>query len=124
MNDGSGGRGSGGQGSGGRGGLVRRCWQRAGVLAIVAGLAMLAAGCGSGPSRSLGSYSACMRQHGVTGALADRPQPPSSFLHSSLSTPGRGATVHQGQQIPARVSAALQACLPLAPPPGQGSAPG
>jgi hypothetical protein len=119
MNDGSGGR-----GSGGRGGLVRRCWQRAGVLAIVAGLAVLAAGCSSGPSPSLGSYSACMRKHGVTGALAARPQPPSSFLPSSLPTPGPGATVHQGHQIPARVSAALQACLPLAPPPGQSSGPG
>jgi hypothetical protein len=119
MNDGSGGR-----GSGGRGGLVRSCWQRAGVLAIVAGLAMLAVGCGSGPSPGRGSYSACMRKHGVTGALAARPQPPSSFLHSSLPTPGPGATVHQGHQIPARVSAALQACLPLASPPGQSPGPG
>ena len=119
MNDGSGGR-----GSGGRGELVWRCWRRAGVLVIVVGLAVLAAGCGSAPSRGWGSYSACMRKHGVTGALAARPQPPSSFLHPSSPTPGPGATVHQGHQIPARVSAALQACLPLAPPPGQSSGPG
>jgi hypothetical protein len=104
-------------GSGGRGGLVWRCWQRAGVLAIVAGLAVLAVGCGSGPSPGRGSYSACMRKHGVTGALA-APRRPS--LHTSLPTSSRGTTV----QIPARVSAALQACLPLAPLPGPGSGPG
>jgi hypothetical protein len=115
MNDGSGRR-----GSGRRGGLVRRWRRRAGVLAIVAGLAVLAAGCSSGPSRSRASYSACLRQHGVTGsALASLPG-----MRTSMPTPGRGATVQQGHQVPARVSAALKACLPLAPPPGQGSAPG
>jgi hypothetical protein len=119
MNDGSGGR-----GSGGRGGLVRRWRRRAGVLAIVAGLAVLAAGCSSGPSPSRASYSACLRKHGVTGsALASLPGIRTS-MPTSMPTPGRGATVRQGHQVPARVSAALQACLPLAPPPGQGSGPG
>lgn len=113
MNDGSGGR-----GSGGRGGLVWRWWQRAGVLAIVAGLAVLAVGCGSGPSPGRGSYSACMRKHGVTGAaLASLPGMSS---RTSMPTSSRGTTV----QVPARVSAALQACMPLAPLPGQGSGPG
>jgi hypothetical protein len=117
MNDGSGGR-----GSGGRGGLVWRWWQRAGVLAIVAGLAMLASGCGSGPSPGQGSYSACMRKHGVTGALAapHRTSLPTS-MPTSLPAPTRGATV----QIPAKVSAAMRACQSLVPrPPGQSSGPG
>jgi hypothetical protein len=112
MNDGSGGR-----GSGGRGGLVRRWRQRAGVLVIVVGLAMLAAGCGSGPSPGRGSYSACMGKHGVTGALA---APRRSSLPTSLPTSSRGTAV----QIPAAVSAALQACQSLAPRPSQGSVPG
>jgi hypothetical protein len=112
MNNGSGGHGS--------GGLVRRCWQRAGVLVIVAGLAMLAAGCSSAPSPSRASYTACLRNHGVTGAaLASLP---GSSLPTSMPTPspGRG----RGVQVPARVSAAMQACQSLAPTPGQNSAPG
>ena len=96
-------------GSGGRGGLVWRWWPRAGVLVIVAGLAMLALGCGSGPSPGRGSFSACMRKHGVTGALPAR-----------LPTSGSGTTV----KIPAKESAALQACHSLAPRPGQGPGPG
>jgi hypothetical protein len=105
-------------GSGGRGGLVWRCWQRAGVLVIVAGLAMLAVGCSSGPSRGRGSYLACLRKHGVTGpALASLPGMPS---RTSMPAPSRG----HGVQAPARVSAALQACLPLAPLPGQSPGPG
>jgi len=110
-------------GSRGRGGLVRRCWRRAGVLAIAAGLAVLAVGCGSGPSRSWASYSACMRKHGVTGALAS---PPGTSSRPSMPTPSRGAQVPAkvGIPIPARVQAAMQACLPLAPLPGQSSGPG
>lgn len=119
MNDGSGGR-----GSGGRGGLVRRWRRRAGVLAIVAGLAVLAAGCGSGPSPSRGSYSACLRQHGVTGsALASLPGMRTS-MPTSMPTPGRGASRGTTVQVPARVPAALKACMPLAPLPGPGSGPG
>jgi hypothetical protein len=104
-------------GSGGRGGLVRRWRRRAGVLIIVTGLAVLAVGCGSSPSPSWGSYSACMRKHGVTGALAG---PRHSSSPASVPTPG------SGKAVPAsgRVSAALQACMSLAPLPGQSSAPG
>jgi hypothetical protein len=106
-------------GSGGRGGLVWRWWRRAGVLAIVAGLAVLAVGCGSGPSPGRGSYSACMRKHGVTGAaLASLPG-----MSSRTSMPASSRGTSRGT-IPARVSAALQACMPLAPLPGPGSGPG
>jgi hypothetical protein len=101
-------------GTGSRRGL-RWWWQRAGLLVIVAGLAMLAAGCGSGPSPGRASYSACLREHGVTGALAS---PPGTSSRTSMPTSPRGV------QVPARVSAALQACQSLAPLPGQGSAPG
>ncbi len=117
MNDGSGGR-----GSGGRGGLVWRWWRRAGVLVIVAGLAVLAVGCGSGPSPGRGSYSACMRKHGVTGAaLASLPGMRS---RTSMPASGRGTSRGTTVQVPARVSAALRACMPLAPLPGPGSGPG
>ena len=109
-------------GSGGRGGLVWRWWRRAGVLAIVAGLAVLAVGCGSGPSPGRGSYSACMRKHGVTGAaLASLPGMSS---RTSMPTSSRGTSRGTTVQVPARVSAALQACMPLAPLPGPGSGPG
>jgi hypothetical protein len=115
MNDGSGGR-----GSGGRGGLVRRWRRRAGVLVIVAGLAMLAAGCSSGPSPSRASYTACLRQHGVTGAaLASVPG-----MSSRTSSPTSMPTPGSGRQVPARVSAAMQACQSLAPAPGQSPGPG
>jgi len=100
-------------GSGGRGGMVWRWWPRAGVLVFVVGLAMLALGCGSGPSPGRGSFSACMRKHGVTGAV---PAP----LPTSLPTSGSGTTV----KIPAKESAALQACRSLARRPGQGPGPG
>jgi hypothetical protein len=113
MNDGSGGR-----GRGGRRGL--RWWRRrAGVLVIVAGLAMLAVGCGSGPSPGRASYSACLRKHGVTGAFTS---PPGMSMPTSMPTSrnGRG----RGVQIPAKVPAAMQACQSLAPRPGQGSGPG
>jgi hypothetical protein len=103
-------------GTGSRRGL-RWWWRRAGVLVIVAGLAMLAVGCGSGPSPGRASYSACLRKHGVTGALA---APPGTSSRTSTPTPGRGV----GVPVPARVSAAMQACLPLAPRPGQSSGPG
>jgi hypothetical protein len=115
MNDGSGGR-----GSGGRGGLVRRWRPRAGVLVIVAGLAMLAAGCGSGPSPGRASYSACMRKHGVTGALAS---PPGMSMPTSMPTSSRNGR-GRGVQIPAKDSAAMRACQSLAPRPGQGPGPG
>lgn len=99
-------------GSGGRGGLVWRLWQRAGVLVIVVGLAMLASGCGSGPSPGRDSYEACLRKHGVAGALA---------AAQRTSLPGPGESV----QVPAKVSAAMKACQSLVPrPPGRSSGPG
>jgi hypothetical protein len=107
-------------GSGGRGGLVRGCWQRAGVLVIVAGLAMLAAGCSSAPSPSRASYLACLRNHGVTGAALASVPGMSSRTSSPTSMPTRGV----GIPVPARVSAAMQACQSLAPAPGQSPGPG
>ena len=95
----------------------RRWWQCAGVLAIVAGLAVLMAACGSpSPRPGPGAYVACMRKHGVTGASAS----PSGMSMPTSGPNGRG----RGVQIPAKVSAALQACQSLAPRPGQSSAPG
>jgi len=101
MNDGSGGR---------RGLRRRRWWQRAGLLAMVAGLALLMAACGSGPSPrpGPGAYSACLRKHGVTGVLA---APPPTSLPTSMPTSSR--------QIPAMAAAAMQACQSLAPRPGR-----
>lgn len=105
-------------GSGGRGGLVWRWWRRVGVLAIVACLAVLMAACSSpSPRPSTGAYVACMHKHGVTGAFAS---PPGMSMPTSLPAPSRGTTV----QIPARESAAMQACQSLAPRPGQGPGPG
>jgi hypothetical protein len=99
-------------GNGGRDGLVRRCWQRAGVLVIVAGLAMLAAGCGSAPSPSRASYLACLRNHGVTGAARASVPGLSSRTSWPTSTPTRG----EGVPVPARVSAAMRACQSLIRP--------
>jgi len=105
-------------GSGGCGGLVWWWRRRAGVLAIVAGLAVLMAACSSpSPRPSPGAYMACMRKHGVTGAFAS---PPGMSMPTSLPAPGSGTTV----KIPAKESAALQACQSLAPPPGRGPGPG
>lgn len=93
-------------------------WQRAGVLAIVAGLAVLMAACSSpSPRPSPGAYVACMRKHGVTGAFAS---PPGMSMPTSLPTSGPNGRA-RGVQIPAKVSAALQACQSLAPRPGQSS---
>ena len=98
---------------------------RAALVAATAGLALLTAACSSSPPRpGPGAYSACMRKHGVTGAFAS---PPSMSMPTS-SRNGRG----RGVPIPAKVSAAMQACLPLAPkpklpgpqPPGRASRPG
>ena len=88
---------------------------RAALVAAAVGLALLMAACSSSPSRrpGPGAYSACMRKHGVTGTLA-------ASLPTSLPTPSRRTTV----QIPAKVSAAMQACQSLAPRPGQGSGQG
>jgi len=105
MNDGSGGR---------RGLRRRRWWQRAGLLAMVAGLALLMAACGSGPSPrpGPGAYSACLRKHGVTGVPA---VPPPTSLPTSLST----SMPTSSRQIPAKAAAAIQACQSLAPRPGR-----
>ena len=100
--------------NGGGGGRVRRWRQRAGVLVIVAGLAMLAAGCGSAPSPSRASYLACLRNHGVTGAALASVPGMSSRTSLPTFTPTRGV----GIPVPARVSAAMQACQSLAPAPG------
>jgi hypothetical protein len=103
-------------GSGGRRGLRRGWWwQRAGWLVIVAGLAVLTAACGSSPSPrpGPGAYSACLRKHGVTGALA---APPPTSLSTSMPTSSR--------QIPAKAAAAMQACRSLAPQPHRLSGPG
>ena len=96
-----------------------RWWRRGAVLAIVAGLAVLMAACGS-PSPSPGAYVACMRKHGVTGAFAS---PPPTSLPTSLPTSGRGGR-GGGVKIPAKVSAAGKACHSLAPRPGRPSGPG
>jgi hypothetical protein len=108
-------------GTGMRRGLRWCWWRRAALLAIVAGLALLTAACGSSssPRPGPGSYSACMRKHGVTGALA-APLPTSMPTFMPTSRNGRG----RGVRIPAKESAAMQACQSLAPRPGQGSGQG
>ena len=103
---------------------LRWWWRRAALLAMVAGLAVLMAACGSSPSPSPGAYVACMRKHGVTGAFAS--PPPTSMptsLPTSLPTSGRGGR-GGGVKIPAKVSAAGKACHSLAPRPGRPSGPG
>ena len=105
-------------GTGRRRGLRPWWWQRAALLAMVAGLALLTAACGgsSSPRPGPGAYAACMRKHGVTGASAS---PPGMSMPTSGPN-GRG----RGVQIPAKVSAAMQACHSLAPLPGQSSGSG
>lgn len=100
---------------------LRWWWQRAVLLAVVAGLALLTAACGSSssPRPGPGAYSACMRKHDVTGAPAA--PPPTSMPTSMPSGPnGRG----RGVQIPAKAAAAQKACHSLAPHPDQLSGPG
>jgi hypothetical protein len=116
-----------GRGRGGRSGRMWRWWSPAGVLVIVAGLAMLASGCGSGLSPSRASYSACMRKHGVRGVLAaPLPTPLSTpSRRTSAQIPAKGAQIPaKGAQIPAKDSAAMQACRSLLPGPGRGSGQG
>jgi hypothetical protein len=99
-------------------GTGRRCglrwwWQRAGLLAIVAGLALPTAACGSRPSPrpGPGAYSGCLRKHGVTGAFAS---PPGMHLRTSMPTASQSAI-----PVPSKVAAAMQACQSLAQGPGQ-----
>ncbi len=95
-------------------------WQRAGVLAIVVGLAVLMAACSSpSPRPGPGAYVACMRKHGVTGAFASPPG-----MSRPTSPPSRRTTVQIPAKVSAKLSAAMQACQSLAPRPGQGSGPG
>lgn len=87
---------------------------RAALVAAAAGLALLAAACSSSPPRpGPGAYSACMHKHGVTGAFA---YPPGMSRPTSMPTSSRNGR-GRGVQIPAKVSAAMQACLRLAPRP-------
>lgn len=91
---------------------------RAALVAATAGLALLTAACSSSPPRpgpGPGAYSACMHRHGVTGAFAS---PPPTSLPTSAPTFLKGQKrVANSVPIPAKVSAAMQACLPLAPRP-------
>lgn len=83
--------------------------RRAAILTTAAGLVLLTAACSS-PStgRSPQAYSACMRSHGVTGALASR-RP--GALATSMAVPG--STL----QISAKDASAIKACQSLAPQP-------
>jgi hypothetical protein len=95
----------------------------AAIVAAAAGLALLTAACsgsGSSPRPGPAAHSACMRKHGATGFWAAAPSMSSRTSMFTLTIRGHKKVV----QIPAKVTAAMQACRSLAAPPGQLSAPG
>lgn len=100
----------------------------AGVCGLVA--AVLVAGCGSSSpaassstakKRSFAAFTACLKQHGVTGfgggGFPGGGQPPSGG-----GQPPSGAPPSGGQQptIPAKLRKAISACADVAPRSGQG----
>jgi len=129
----------------GRRRLSRMWWPRTGLLAIVAGIALMAAACSSSPSAAghsvrapatAGSsssppagkttsnqkqlaYSQCMRSHGVPGVPTSMPSavPGSEPSPTSANWQAGPASAGGPAQGSPQWQAAQQACRPLLPAP-------